>query len=223
MASEETGPLRAARLQEYRSCSPLPTFARVLGPHFAVMRPPDPSPHLPTPAGNPVGRVVPWPLCRNPRLPHPLGPNPLTALRQRMFYGVASDTIRLLAFETPFPTQSLGGGGIPATPKPLSPYPQSLGLEDYCYTSSVLDRAVTITPSWGKIGGMHVIRGLLLRHQSGAYETSCVGEVRLDSLDHPLLVEATIWLGFSETPMGGPSVTHVKTCRPPPKAIPVPP
>lgn len=138
-----------------------------------------------------------------------------------MFCGVASDAIRLLAFETPVPTQSLGGREIPAIPKPLSSYPQTLGLEDYCYTSSVLDGAVTMTPSWGKIGGMPVIRGLLLRHQSGAYETSCVGEVRLDSLDRPLRVEATIWLAFSETPMGGPSVTHVEACPPPPKAIPV--
>jgi hypothetical protein len=132
-----------------------------------------------------------------------------------MFCGVASDAIRLLAFETPSPAQSLGGGEIPAIPRPLYPYLQSFGLEDYCYTSSVLDGIVTMTPSWGKIGGMPVIRGLLLRHQSGAYETSCVGEVRLDSLDRPLRVEETIWLAFSETPMGGPSVTHVETCRPP--------
>lgn len=128
----------------------------------------------------------------------------------RIFYNTSSAGIRLLGFETPPPTPD---SQPPAFPTPVSSSP-TFPQEEYYYTSAALDDVTRVTPSLHQIGATLVITGLLL-HRSNA-RTSCVGQIRLDSLGRPLEVGTSqrLWLGFSSTTMGGCCVTGAATSRP---------
>ncbi|KAL2174926.1 uncharacterized protein P884DRAFT_207934 [Thermothelomyces heterothallicus CBS 202.75] len=128
----------------------------------------------------------------------------------RIFYDTYSAGIRLLGFAAPPPTPD---SQRPELPTPLSTSP-SFSQEDYYYTSAALDGITAVTPSLQQIGGTSVITGLLL-HRSNEH-TSCVGQIRLDSLGCPLEVGTSqrLWLGFLSTTMGGYCMTRAATSRP---------
>ncbi|KAH6856152.1 hypothetical protein B0I37DRAFT_366685 [Chaetomium sp. MPI-CAGE-AT-0009] len=134
----------------------------------------------------------------------------------RIFHDTSSTGIYLLGFETPSPTPDNQRPELPELRAPLSSSPTpTFSREDYYYTSATLDGVTIVTPSLHQIGGMPVITGLLLHYPKG--HTSCVGQIRLDSLGSPLEVGTCQkrWLGFSSTPMGGHCVTGAATFRPP--------
>lgn len=118
----------------------------------------------------------------------------------RIFYETSPLGIRCLGFETPPPTP---GPELSTFPRPLSKSPR-WSLEAYCYTSATLDDITMVTPSLHQIGGMSVITGLLFHHFNA--HTSCVGQVRLNSLGCRFKVDNCLWLGFASTIMGGPCV-----------------
>lgn len=126
----------------------------------------------------------------------------------RIFYETSPLGIRCLGFETPHPTP---GTELSTFPRPLSKSPR-WGLEEYHYTSATLDDITMVTPSLHQIGGTSVITGLLFHHSNA--HTSCVGQVRLDSLGCRFEVDSCLWLGFASTIIGGPCV--IKATNSPP-------
>lgn len=86
----------------------------------------------------------------------------------------------------------------PTLPKPLSPYPRATFFETYFYSEASLDDVDTIVPCHRLIRGKQRIIGLYLQFPGD--QTSCVGQVRLDSLASPLRLSGhqRIWLGFSK-------------------------
>lgn len=129
----------------------------------------------------------------------------------RIFYNTSSAGIYRLGFETPSPTPNSQRSTLP-TPLSLSP---TTWQEFYYYTSAALDGVTTVTPSMHQVAGTSVIIGLLL-HDSNAPTTSCVGQIRLDSLGCPLEVGASqrLWLGFLSMRTGGHCVAKVATSPP---------
>ncbi|KAL2258767.1 hypothetical protein VTK26DRAFT_7790 [Humicola hyalothermophila] len=128
----------------------------------------------------------------------------------RIFYETSPSGIRWLGFETPPPTQGTRHSTFPA---PQSVCPR-WSLQNYYYTSAILDDITTVTPSWHQIEGISVITGLLF-HSSNNAHTSCVGQVRLDSLGCPFEVSnpRELWLGFAFV-VGGPCVVRATESRP---------
>ncbi len=128
----------------------------------------------------------------------------------RIFYETSPFGVRLLGFETPPPKP---GTERSTFPRPLSISPR-WALEEYYYTSATIDDITMVTPSWYQIGEMSVITGLLFHHSNA--HTSCVGQVRLDSLGGPFEVGKSreLWLGFASTIMGGPCVIRATESLP---------
>lgn len=101
--------------------------------------------------------------------------------------------IQQFVFETPGPTPN----SLPPTlPQAPSPFPESTSLEDYFYSSAVLDDVAEVAIC--KTPGGERVTGLLLRYIGG--REACVGSIRLDYLDLPVRVlggESTkMWLEF---------------------------
>ena len=141
-----------------------------------------------------------WPPCSYLYLDQVgSGPGPV-------FFNDFAFGIRELAFETPQPvhiTQS------PSLPKPESPYPESTSLEEYFYTSAILDNVTELTPCRFETGSGSFISGLLLRYSNGC--RACVGQIRLDRLQHSLAVGTSqkMCLGFSQISDGCPRLVSV--------------
>ncbi len=134
----------------------------------------------------------------------------------RVIYQTSQSGISILAFESS-QQSAPADDRQPVFPTPLSRYPDSKRFyEDYYYTMAALDDITLVTPCRRRIGGTLVVTGLLIRDAGG--HTSCVGQVRLDSLDCPLEVSPAtsqmLCLGFSPTSMGGHCVTSVIVARP---------
>lgn len=117
----------------------------------------------------------------------------------RIFYDTSPCGIRRLGFETPAPALSTEHSLFP---RPLSKSPR--GREGYFYTSATLDGITMVTPSLHHIAGTPIITGLIFHHSNE--HTSCVGQVRLNSLGRRFDIDSCLWLGFASTDIGGPSV-----------------
>jgi hypothetical protein len=132
-----------------------------------------------------------------------------------ILYSTSESGISVLAFETPRRPKTWNRQ--PAAPTPLSAYPEAKRFyEDYYYTSAALDDVAVVIPCRRQIAGTEVITGLLLRDASG--HTSCVGQVRLDSLGDPIEVPVhppqKLGFSFSSTKWGGHSVSGVVVAPP---------
>lgn len=159
-----------------------------------------------------------------------MGPWPRTGLQRdwtlldqrdnqpgRIFYEVSPWGMCRLAFDTPYPPPSseLFTFPMPQSKSPADSLNWAPDMEEYFYTSATLDGIATVTPSLHQLGGKRgtlVITGLLLHHPDG--HTSCVGQVRIDSLGCRFDVDSCLWLGFASGPMGGPCVVTATSCLP---------
>lgn len=100
------------------------------------------------------------------------------------------ETGQFLAFKTPTPQQQ----SPPLLPEAPSPFPESTSLQDYFYSSAILDDVVEVTlcrpPTKKKVSG------LLFRYADG--RKACVGEIRLDYMDVPVPLSKlmALWLEF---------------------------
>lgn len=74
----------------------------------------------------------------------------------------------------------------PGYPVPESPYPRSLMLEEYFYTSAKLDNIARIIPCRQKTDGKPSVTGILLQDSLGHW--SCVGQVCVDNLSEAIEV-----------------------------------
>ncbi|KAI3340531.1 hypothetical protein F4824DRAFT_453598 [Ustulina deusta] len=129
----------------------------------------------------------------------------------RIFFDVSPHGIHKLAFES---SQPLSQGQFPIVPTPLSPYPESTSLDDYFYTSTMLENVIELIPCKGKVAGRPSIIGLLFRYSDS--NQACVGQFRLDCTATPLVVgnSSKMWLSF-DTKDGYPFVDSVGVSRPP--------
>lgn len=112
-----------------------------------------------------------------------------------LFFDTSSHGIQNLVFETPRP---LLERNTPApTPELSSPYPESLCIEDYFYTSASLDNATTVSLCEGSYKGKVYVTGLVFTYSNG--REACVGQIRRDYLSCPLqlITSPMLWLGFS--------------------------
>lgn len=132
-----------------------------------------------------------WGPCTWTLLDHP-SPEPV-----HISFDHSEVGIHKLAFETPAPRHN---STDPALPLPASTFPESTSLQDYFYSSALLDDVVNVAlsvhPSVKKITG-------LLFHRSNG-DQACVGEIRLDCLQPPMQVSrlSELWLGFVSTSHG---------------------
>lgn len=126
-----------------------------------------------------------------------------------MFFNTSTRGTHNLAFESNHAILQ-SNARVPTLPEPLSLYPESQPIEDYFYTSALLDNATTVTPCNGSYKGGAYITGLILTYTDG--HESCVGHIRRDSLSCPLeLTESPmLWLGFSLENME-PRVAKIET------------
>ncbi|KAI1207663.1 uncharacterized protein F4807DRAFT_434089 [Annulohypoxylon truncatum] len=133
-----------------------------------------------------------WPSCRWTLL-STFQPNP-----SRIFFEDSPHGIRCLAFETPSPNQY---NRPLILPFPISPFPKSTSIEDYFYTSAVLDNVVEVTPCRTVQSGVWAITGILLSYANG-YQIA-VGQVRLDHLSPTMRVLPSQKMTFTFSAVNG--------------------
>jgi hypothetical protein len=134
-----------------------------------------------------------------------------SATSSRIFFDDSPYGIHKLAFESPEPVSPCE---FPVLPEPSSPYPESTSIDDYFYTSAVLDNVIELTPCNGETAGRPSVIGLLLRYSNG--NQACVGQFRLDRTAKTIVVNdsSMMWLSFDAVD-GYPFVSSVGVSRPP--------
>ncbi|KAJ2987446.1 hypothetical protein NUW58_g4501 [Xylaria curta] len=128
-----------------------------------------------------------WPPCNWTLLHRSNGAS------SRIFFDISTFGIHKLGFELPEPVSQ---GQSPSIPIPSSPYPESTSLDDYLYTSALLESVIELTPCKRKVAGRSFIAGLLFRYSDGTQAS--VGEFRLDCVATPMAVDSSsdMWLTF---------------------------
>lgn len=124
-------------------------------------------------------------------------------------YDKTETGIHKLAFETPQPVQE---SLYPELLWPSSPYPESSSLQDYFYSSAILDNIVEVAQC--QQSSEKGISGLLFRSANGC--ETCVGEIRLDCPRPPVPISrpSDMWLGFAIASRGV-FVQRVEFIQPP--------
>lgn len=120
---------------------------------------------------------------------------PLQDRGSRIFFENSPLGVRNLCFET---TEPAPASDSPTLPEPLSQHPKATFFESYFYSAARLDGVSKIVPYQCYSRGKRRIIGLLLQFPEG--RESCVGQIRLDSLQNPLQTSGYqhVWLSFSK-------------------------
>ncbi|KAM6504625.1 hypothetical protein FSOLCH5_15520 [Fusarium solani] len=94
-------------------------------------------------------------------------------------------------------------------PRPLSSHPSPASFEGFLWSRASLEDVVEITPCRGVATARPEITGLSFRYGDGT--TACVGQVRLDCLEPPLMVKSSqrLYLRFEKTEESLPYISEV--------------
>ncbi|KAI5464359.1 hypothetical protein BGZ63DRAFT_439553 [Mariannaea sp. PMI_226] len=118
-----------------------------------------------------------------------------TQVSSRIFIEECYLGMGYMAFESPEPLHNQPN---PPIPIPRSPYPICSQGHDYFYSSAPLIDVAMIYPCRYQLEHTSAIVGLLLCYHDGRERS--VGQVRLDSLEHAICVEATTQLVYRLSP-----------------------
>lgn len=134
----------------------------------------------------PVLSVCPWALLDMPR------GQPST-----LFFDSHPAGIISLGFESKVPEHT--GISPLVLPRPLSSHPDPASVEGFLWSQASLEDVVEITTCRAAAATNSAITGLSFRYANGT--TACVGQVRLDRLDRPLIVTSSkrLYLCFKKT------------------------
>ncbi|RSL66116.1 hypothetical protein CEP54_003876 [Fusarium duplospermum] len=144
----------------------------------------------------PVLAPYPWSL-----LDTPLG------RPSNLFFDSHPTAILALGFDSEEPTST--GTSRLGLPRPLSPHPSPASSEGFLFSRASLEDVVEVTPCRGAAMTRSEITGLSFRYADG--KMACVGQVRLDCLDPPLVVKSSqkLHLRFGKTAKGHPYIYEV--------------
>ncbi|CAM1501689.1 Fc.00g036730.m01.CDS01 [Cosmosporella sp. VM-42] len=128
---------------------------------------------------------------------------------ERIFYHDGPNRIRAIQFESNSCHEQRPRGIRLPFPEPASPTPKFSIHEEYFYTFASLKDVTKVTPCRRSTNSNSTIIGLLLEYSTG--RRACVGQIRTDSLDRAVTVQAEekLWLSTQESSKG---YSNVVTC-----------
>jgi len=154
----------------------------------------------------PVLSAYPWALLDMPQ-----------GQSSHFFFDSHPAGIISLGFDSKVPDHT--GASPLVLPRPLSPHPNPASFEGFLWSQASLEDVVEITACRGAAATSSAITGLSFRYANGL--SACVGQVRMDCLDRPLLVTSSkrLYLRFEKTEESYPYVSEVLQSTENPQSI----